>query len=45
MIYLDYNYLLSIILSLLLLNGFYNLAFKFSGYKFISIKNEFFNPI
>ena len=47
MIYLDHNYLFSIILSLLLLNGFYNLAFKFRWLtnSFFSIKNEFFSTI
>ena len=47
MIYLDHNYLFSIILSLLLLNGFYNLAFKLlvvNKFNFFN-KNEFFSTI
>ena len=47
MIYLEHNYLFSIVLSLLMVNGFYNLAFKFRWLtnSFFFIKNVFFSTI
>ena len=47
MIYLEHNYLFSIALSLLIINGFYNLAFKLRWLtnSFFFIKNDFFSTI
>ncbi len=47
MIYLENNYLLSILLSLLLLNGFYNLAYKFRfiANSLFNIKNDLISSI